>query len=401
MSNNASPEPPIKVAVVISNLTLGGAERQVVELSNHIDRRRFDLHVFLLSSHAPLAEQLEHADQRLHIIEKKNKFDITVVFRLARVLRRMNFDVVHGFLFDAEVASRLAGRLAGRKVLIGSERNTRNNFGRLKKAIYRSTSRLLDGCVANSNAGAAFNRTLTVLPETAYFVVHNGVDTHRFQPTDASKLRAELGFGDDVVVGMFGSFKHQKNHPMLLRAAARLLEKHQNLHFLFVGTTIHEGYAATDDYAGEVMQLVKDLDLGPHCSFVGAKTDIERYYNVCDVTALPSLFEGTPNVALESMACGVPMVATDVSDNSLVIPDAQAGFIVPLDDIEAFTHRLASLIDDAELRRALGEGARQWVTERFSLGRMADKMGEVYETLLSQQQPDRQRNASRLPADSR
>ena len=390
MNDSLPSDRPLKVAVVISNLTLGGAERQVVELSNHIDRQRFDLHVILLSSHAPLAEQLAHADERLHIIEKKNKFDISVVFRLAKLFRELDVDVVHGFLFDAEIASRLAGKLARRKVIIGSERNTNNNFGSMKKAIYRLTSRLLDGCIANSNAGASFNRTLTVLPESAYYVVHNGVDTDRFRPSDQAALRSELGFEPGhIVIGMFGSFKHQKNHPMMLRAAARLIENQENLRFMFVGTTIHEGYASTGDYAGEVMQLVKDLDLEMHCKFLGGQTDIERYYNVADITALPSLFEGTPNVALESMACGVPVVATDVSDNSQVIPDGRAGFIVPLDDTDAFADRLNRLTRDEALRNELGGNARAWARERFSLERMAEKTGEVYVELASRRDTDR------------
>jgi glycosyltransferase involved in cell wall biosynthesis len=372
-----------KLALVISSLTFGGAERQVVEISNKIDRDRFDPHVFILSNHAPLAAHLREREARLHVIEKRSKYDVTVIPRLARAFRELEVLVVHGFNFDAEIASRIAGKLAGVRAIIGSERNTKNAFSKRKKVLYRTTSRLLHACVANSTAGAAFNRKLTGLPESAYHVVYNGVDTDRFRPRDASALRASLDLPKDVcVIGMFGSFKHQKNHPLLLKAAKLLMDRSVDFRLLFVGTTIHEGYRTTDEYSSEVMGLVESLGLEDRSVFVGAKTDVEHYYNLCDMTVLPSFFEGTPNVALESMASAVAVIATDVSDNSYVIPDGSAGYIVPLDQPDQLANRMHDLVSQPVLRRQLGQAALDWVIEEFSLGKMATIMADVYEQVL-------------------
>jgi glycosyltransferase involved in cell wall biosynthesis len=249
--------------------------------------------------------------------------------------------------------------------------------------LYRTTSRLLHACVANSSAGAAFNRKLTGLPESAYHVVYNGVDTDRFRPRDASELRASLDLPKDVcVIGMFGSFKHQKNHPLLLKAAKLLMDRSVDFRLLFVGTTIHAGYKTTGEYSSEVVGLVKSLGLEDRSVFVGAKTDVEHYYNLCDMTVLPSFFEGTPNVALESMASGVSVIATDVSDNSYVIPDGNVGYIVPLDQPDQLANRMHDLISQPVLRRQLGQAARNWVIQEFSLGKMAAIMADVYEQVL-------------------
>lgn len=384
MENNRSAADRLKVAVVISNLTRGGAERQVTELCNHIDRQQFDLHVFILSDHAPLAQHLDQAEQRLHVVAKRNKVDIFVIFRLAKEFRRLGIQVVHGFLFDAEIASRFAGQMSGAQVVIGSERNTKNDFGAVKKMIYRFTSPLIDACVANSKTGAEFHRGRTGLPASAYHVVHNGVDTERFSPRDESTLREKLGIdAGHIVIGMFGSFKRQKNHPLLLRAAKQLLQRRSDVRYMFVGTTIHEGDDSTDDYSQSVMSMVAELGLEDCCLFLGGRDDVEHYYSLCDITVLPSLFEGTPNVALESMASGVPVIATDVSDNSYVIPDGIAGYIVPLDDPDALARKIETLVIDTALREDLGREARRWVMQEFSLRKMASKMGQVYREVLA------------------
>jgi glycosyltransferase involved in cell wall biosynthesis len=151
---------------------------------------------------------------------------------------------------------------------------------------------------------------------------------------------------------------------------------------LFVGDELYMGMSGSVSYKYEVEALVDDLGLRKNCIFAGNKQDVENWYSLCDLTVLPSLFEGTPNVALESMACGVPVVATDVSDNRFVIPDERAGFIVPLDDEACLAERICRLLEDASLRSRMSATAREWVTAEFSGPRLAEKTADVYEELL-------------------
>ncbi|KAB2936749.1 MAG: glycosyltransferase, partial [Phycisphaerae bacterium] len=104
---------PLRIALVISNLEYGGAQRQVIELANHLERGTFEVHVCSLSRYVPLAADLEDAAERLFVLTKRFKFDVSVIWRLAAWLRRIRADVVHSYLFDANIAARLAGRLAG------------------------------------------------------------------------------------------------------------------------------------------------------------------------------------------------------------------------------------------------------------------------------------------------
>lgn len=370
--------------VVISDLEFGGAQRQVVELANHMDPARFDLHVVALHDYTPLAEHLRDAKRRLHVIQRRGRFDFTVVTRLRRLIKQLGATVVHGYLFDAEIATRIAGRMTGAAV-IGSERATDYTISRLNKVAYRLTRPCHHLTIANSRAGAEFNSRLLGQPISAYRVVYNGVDLDRFQPRDGSALRAELGLkAEHRVVGIMASFKPQKNHLLFIEAAAHVIREVPSARFLFVGDELFQGSCDSANQKQQMLARVKELGLDPFCIFVGNRKDVERYYNICDVTCLSSLFEGTPNAALESMASGVPVVATDVSDHRYIIPEGRAGFVVPLGDARSLAAPISKLLLDCALRDEMARSAHAWAAQEFSGARLAEKTEDVYSEAIAE-----------------
>jgi glycosyltransferase involved in cell wall biosynthesis len=375
---------PKTVVLAVSDLEFGGAQRQVVELANNLDPARFAVFVCSLADYTPLSSRLVDHDERLVVIRRRFKWDLSVVVRLAAFLRRKRAAVVHSFLFDAEIASRLAGSLSPRTAVIGSERNTNYEPTSRHKVAYALTRFGLDLVIANSNAGARFNSETFKNPLSIYRVVHNGVDGGRFAPRDGAEARKELGLApDEPVVGMFASFKPQKNHQLLLRAAVDVLRAVPRAKFLFVGDELYKGMSDSVAFKKSVLALVDELALRDKCVFVGNRADVERLYCACDCTVLPSLFEGTPNVVLESMACGVPVVATDVSDNAYVVREGETGFLVPLDDPPAMARRIVTLLEDPAARRAMGEKARERALTEFSPKALAAKTAAVYEEAIA------------------
>jgi glycosyltransferase involved in cell wall biosynthesis len=296
------------------------------------------------------------------------------------------------FLFDAEIAGRLAGRWLGgdslsgtarRPVFIGSERNTDYTLKLTQRIALRLTRRYCDAIIANSNAGKRFQIRRLGVDAERVFVVHNGVDTTRFAPADAEHLRAELGIDPAApVVGMFANFKRQKNHPMFFRMARRVRQRFPSARFLCVGAPLRDGLQGSDTYHRRMHAMIESMDLSVAVNCLGTRDDVTALYNLCDVTVLTSRREGTPNVLLESMACGVPVVATDVADNASIAPNGEVGFIVSYDDDSAMADRVADLLTDEENRRRLGVQARRHVREMFSLEALARKTAEVYDTVV-------------------
>ena len=177
---------------------------------------------------------------------------------------------------------------------------------------------------------------------------------------------------------MFASFKRQKNHRMYFRMARRVRAVHPETRFLCVGSELHGGLQTSDQYLDDMKAEIDSMGLSGAMLCLGNRDDVHDVYNLCDVTVLTSRREGTPNVLLESMACGVPVVATDVADNALVAPDGRVGYIVPYDDDEAMAERILQLFADDDARRRLGSGAREWVEREFSLDALMHKTLAVY-----------------------
>lgn len=411
---------PIRLMLVVSSLERGGAERQVVHLANHLPALGFDVSVCALSGNVPLARELDDAGRRLVIVPKRWRFDAGVVTRLARRMRALQIDVAHAFLFDAEIATRLAARLAGAPVVVASERNADYRRPRMQALGQRLTRGLCDGLIANSAAGKRFAMRTLGLPAERVHVVRNGVDTGRFRPVAAETsgqrarcaLRRAWGLaGDAPLVGMAANLKPQKNHHMFLRVAQRVLARVPQARFVCVGDRLEQREGAgrlvrcgagrhgdTSAYRRSVLEALHRLGLADRVLYPGRCDDPPAFYRACDVTALTSRHEGTPNVLLESLAAGVPVVATDVADNAAIVGDGECGWLVALDDDAAAADRIVGLLLDHDRRAAMGRAARRRACSAYSLERLARNAAQVYRTLLARKTAG---GRTGLPADSR
>lgn len=364
--------------LVISNLEFGGAQRQLVELTNALTDD-FHVTVCVLSDYVPLRESLDLPEGDFLIIKKRSKYDFTVPIRLALEARRRGIDVLHAYLFDAEIAARIAGWLAWTPAVIGSERNSDYRIKRNQMLAYKLTKRLRHHCIANSHRGAEFNARALRYPPSHYSVVLNGVDTTRFTAGSEPEIREQLDVPEDVfLIGMFGSFKEQKNQPMLIQALQILHDRGINYRVLFVGDKLHGGAQNTAAYYDSVVTLGEELGVNNNCRYLGNVQEVQRYYRACDVTVLPSLFEGTPNVVLESLACGVPAIVTNVASNDRIIEHGKNGYLVSVGDVETLASHLSELQRNGDLRMRLGEGARETAVNKFSNQVLARETSNVY-----------------------
>jgi glycosyltransferase involved in cell wall biosynthesis len=127
----------------------------------------------------------------------------------------------------------------------------------------------------------------------------------------------------------------------------------------------------------------RSMGIEPYVRFAGYRKDIHRYYAIMDVSALTSLSEGLSITLLESMRCGIPVVATRVGGNPEVVVDGVTGYLVPSGDVSAFASRTVTLLLDRNLRREMGEKALRRVEQHFQMRDVASRYLEIYEGLLS------------------
>jgi D-inositol-3-phosphate glycosyltransferase len=205
-----------------------------------------------------------------------------------------------------------------------------------------------------------------------------GIDLELFAPMEKDVARRKLRLKDGERVILFvGRIEPLKGIDILISAAAQLHED-ENFIVLIVG-----GDARA---AAEIEQLKAQavrLGIDHHISFEGAveHSRLPLYYNAADVCVVPSYYESFGLVAVESMACGTPVVASRVGGLTTTVQDGETGYLIPWRCPEPFAERLELLLDNAELRASFGRAGREAV-ERFRWGNVADAVGALYESLL-------------------
>ena len=210
-------------------------------------------------------------------------------------------------------------------------------------------------------------------------IVPCGIDLELFAPMEKEFARRKLGLKDGERVILFvGRIEPLKGIDILISAAAQLHED-ENFIVLIVG-----GDARA---AAEIEQLraqAERLGIDHHISFEGAveHSRLPLYYNAADVCVVPSYYESFGLVAVESMACGTPVVASRVGGLTTTVQDGETGYLIPWRCPEPFAERLELLLDNDELRASFGRAGREAV-ERFRWANVADAVGALYESLLA------------------
>ncbi len=216
------------------------------------------------------------------------------------------------------------------------------------------------------------------VPARRIAMVPCGVDTEKFRPASRARARRKLGLDPDEPVVLFvGRIEPLKGIDVLLRAAASLEGPYR---LLVVG-----GDAKDSERTDELRSLAAELGIESNVTFRDAvpHDELPAYYNAADVCAVPSYYESFGLVAVEAMACGVPVVASRVGGLKETVKDGRTGYLVPWRCAEPFSERLDLLLRNEPLRRSLGREARA-AAERYRWSAVAARVEDVYHELVSQ-----------------
>ncbi len=365
----------MKLFFLIRILDHGGAERQLIELVKALDKSRFKVTVATFYDGGGLWSELENLPGvRLVSLGKKGRWDVPAfVWRLARLVRAIRPEVLHGYMGIANELCSLMGWLYGGRVVWGIRESSRppTQYDWLSRWSGRAgawLSRSADVIIANAHAGQ--HHCL----ESGFFaeritVVHNGIDTERFQPDRAAgrALRAAWGVADDeLLVGLIARLDPQKDHRTFLRAAALVVNQRPKVRFVCVGN----GPAA---YTRELSLEAHQLGLNGCLRWVPAANNVQEIYNALDLATLTSMNgEGFPNVVGEAMACGVPVVVTDNGDAAFVVGEKEQ--VVPCGQPAALAAawlRVLALNPAARVR--LGARQRARIEDHFQIRHLVEK----------------------------
>ncbi len=375
---------PTRVLLVITSSDIGGAESILRELALRLDTRQFTPLVCSLRPAGRVAAEIVAAGVRvvsLDLGDHPRPRELAAgALRLARLIDGEGIDVVHAFLYRANLLARLAGRLARRRPVVLTGHHTLTPYaGAAATLSSRVTRGLSDRLVVPSQAVRRALVDKERVDAGRIVVIDNGVDAARFDRADGARLRAELGLGaDTVVVGFVGRLSFEKRLVDLLASIAALRARRLPLHALIVGDGAERpGLEAA----------VQALRLAGHATLLGTRRDLPPIYAAMDIFALPSLEEAAPTVLLEAMACGRAVVATCVGGGADMVEHGRSGLLVDPAHPAELTAALAALAIDPGLRARLGAAAHQRVRERFTVERMVARHATLYRRLTADAGP--------------
>lgn len=365
-----------KVLHVIRSLDPGGAERVVVEYVLAHDRARYEPEVCCVLGEGPLAELVRKAGVPVHVLSRLGRSDIRAVLPLARLIRRGGFDVVHNHNFGPIALGVPAAVMGGARAVLRTEHNMSVRQGPAWFCVSRLAALREDAQISVSRAALESHLRSGRIPSERFVTVWNGIDDARLgAPDDRAAVRRELGLSADAVVCLtIGSLTAQKNYWDLLEAAKLASRARPDVRFLVVGGGPLEG---------ELRTRARELGVDDVALFLGQRLDVPRLFRAADIFVLSSSWEGLPITVLESMAAGVPCIATAVGGISEILTDGVSGCLVKANDPEALARQIGLLAANPDLRARLAERARAAFEKSLTAKSMVRQTEALYDLALS------------------
>ncbi|MEK7469342.1 MAG: glycosyltransferase [Planctomycetota bacterium] len=343
----------LRILFLITELDPGGAEKQLYHLATGLDRTRFEPRVLCLRGFGAVGEALIQAGVPAESLGMKRKWDIGAPFRLKRKLAEWKPDILHSFLFHANMLGRMVARRAGVRRVIGSVRVCETRKHHLLWD--RLTQGQMDCETCVCEAVREYTERVAGIDPRKLVVVRNGVELPSLEGVDRSRPEALF----------VGRLEPQKDVRSLLAAWPLVRKRVPEARLRIVGKGPQEA-----ELRGLGVEGVE---------WCGFQADVAPFWRSARVLVLPSKWEGLPNVVLEAMAWGLPVVATAVGGSVELVREKVTGYVVAAGDPLSLADRLSSILEDREMAKSMGEKGREVAGREYTVSGMVRANEELYD----------------------
>jgi len=339
----------------------------VVMLATKISGFGYQPIVLTLQEEGPFHTLLKTRHIKYYILNIKKR-PLCAIFKTFFVVFKEKPCLMHSFLFAGNVFAGLL-RFFFWIPLVCSQRSTDAWKKRMHWRIEKFATIFCSVFISNSNAGKAILVEKANIPEKKIIVISNGIDLADVK----EKLKnVTIVPHTGIYVGAVGNLRKAKGYEVLIDAAALVCRKRNDVRFIILGKGPLEH---------QLKKKIQHLNLVQNFEFHGFVEDVYNYIQTFDIVVIPSLWEGFPVVALEAMACGKPVVATEVGDLPEIIQHRVSGILVEPGNPKDLADSILMLAADQNMRIQMGNNAKKQV-EKFSLTDMVKKYNEIYNRLI-------------------
>ena len=367
-----------RILHVIYSLEIGGAEMDLIAKAKVlVQRYGYHVAIVCLLRRGKLVEEAERDGIRVIGPVMGGKSDIRVIPWLLRIIRSGKFDVVHTHMFASNFLGRVAATLAGGPVIISTVQLIAEREKWWEMLLDRALQFKTDMVIASSEAVRQSFIQRGIRP-TKIAVIHNSVDFARFDAVDreAARQATRQAFGWDkghFVVGTVARLERIKGLDHLIEAAKTVAEALPQARFLVVG----DGPQRED-----LLSRVRHLELGERCIFAGLRSDVPQILPAFDLFVLPSLSEALGIAAIEALASGVPVVASQVGGVPEVVIHGETGLLVPPSDAAQLVQAILHVAANPAEARQWAERGQKRVRLMFDVNRLTDAQARLYQHFL-------------------
>jgi glycosyltransferase involved in cell wall biosynthesis len=374
-----------KVVHVITKLELGGAQKVVLMTLERLPRDRYDV-ALVTGPQGPLVESATRIEDLQCVWlpslvrEIRPVQDFKALVGLYRLFRREKPHIVHTHSSKAGLLGRWAAKLAGVPFIFHTVHGFAfHDFQRpAVKGVYvwleRITTRITTKLVMVSYANAEKGERHGIFKRDHWVLCRAAISVKDFMQSDPRRRKlAEWGVPPDrLVVGMIACLKPQKSPMDFVEVAARVLKQNRQAHFVLAGD---------GELRPEVEKRIAEHGIGDRFTLLGWQKDMPEVYRNLDIVVLTSLWEGLPCVFSEAMAGGLPIVATNVDGAQEAIVHGESGFLHQPRDIDGMAGSVTKLLNDHELRQAMGRCGKSRVME-FDISTSMANLESAYRECL-------------------
>lgn len=377
---------PRKIALITPSVRLLGARRSLLALAKALDPKRFSP-IVICPRRGDLEEELRWAGISTYVRAlppwRKGKSWLAIPFHLRR-LRRWTQDLDIRLLHTNEPHSLPYAVWVGRRLRIPTISHVR--LSATERFVRNYHLQRADRIVAVSRAIAEPFRAWPDF-EKRVRVIYNGLDVEEWRreagdvETKRKEIRQQLGLAADAfLVGHIGLISRRKQQHLLVEAAKRIAARRADCHFLIVGDPSPGEHA----YGEQVAAAIAAAGLSQRITIWPFRREIAPVFAALDLNLLISNDEGFGRVAIEAGAFGIPSIGTRIGGIPEVIHDGETGLLIEVSDADGLANDIERLAANADLRRRLGEAARQRVEREFTIEAHARRMMDLYEEVLSE-----------------
>ncbi|MFC1962411.1 glycosyltransferase family 4 protein [Chloroflexota bacterium] len=379
----------MRVAMLIQGYypLIGGAEVFAQEVAEHLVKKGHDVDIITTRLDRSLREVETLNGVVVHRIALGGVKYLSFVagyFRLLwhvlRLDRTRDYDFIHAVSDGLpSLVAATAKKLRGKPYLITIQGGTITPDYR-KNLSGRIAAKLQQWSFRNADAVHVISRKLREqakqLSARNPIVIPNGVDASIFRPMNKSGLRKTHGFSQDenIIIGV-ARLIPRKGIDYLIRATAKVAEHLPNLRLLIIGDGIQRA---------NLEKLILKAGLGNKAQILGlvSHEQVPQYLNMADVFVIPSLFEPLGIVTIEAMACGIPVIGTNVDGIPDIVEDGKNGILVPPGDDEQIAEALMTLLSDEDTRNKLAQEGLETVKQKFLWETVLMRIEDLYSALL-------------------